>query len=156
VHPRVGLEDLVLGEHAAVADAKLDGHLIGERVCNLLVRVSADDTDEVAMLNALANPRDDVCVEPPPMWEVVVKRGHRVVTAADNREALLLGDAWDMLVRGGLALRAAVRIDGMPEGLHHDCKLAHLLGERACGEVAGDARVRKTDYVHESGASLRA
>ena len=76
VHPRIAFKDAELGEGAGIADAELHRDHVGEGVCDLLVRIAANDTDQIFVTEAVfPYASNDVIVEITPERQIVIKAG---------------------------------------------------------------------------------
>ena len=151
VHVRVGFEYAVVAEDAVVADAVLDGQVIGKRLGDNLLAGTADETDEVARLDTFGHCPDCVGVHLDPTWIVDapgdVEKLFGVIAITENFMLLVFGDHRDEFADAGFVVLAGVQDDVVPKIGHHIAKLTHFLRVGAVGVFGGSLRVREIDNV---------
>jgi hypothetical protein len=147
VHPCIAFPYAVLCERAAVADAELYRHHVGQRIRDGLRRQSADDANEGARLSALANGGNDAGVKIHPTWICPIPgRLNEMLTAA-MREPVSLRKTRHQFRAWRFVLVPGVENNLMAKVHHHNRKLADFLGKGASRKVGCDLRVWQADKV---------
>ena len=127
VHPSIAFKNTEFAECSGVADTKLHCDHVGECVCDLLVSISANDTNKITIAQAVfADACNCIVVEIPPEGQCVVKTGGSEMVISDMLRPPLLSHARYMLCAWCFVLLPGVKIHLMPAIHHHAAKAQYL------------------------------